>query len=903
MKTQISRHNHNAKKHYSGVYQQQGRMITDADWNTLVDITKEHIALALDDIVGKGVPRTKALKIIEDAGAIKIKPGHVYLDGVLAQLEGSPSGIGFDEQPDFPLQEGVTPGANTIIYADVWERTVVSLEDNELLDPGLHGADTCSRTQTMLQIKWCDDSFNPEDDAINNPQIGNAELEVILPDFAADVSRADPCLSEASEQPRIGDYLFRLEVHKIVLTHDGTTTTANVTLKWSSENGAEHYNLRWRDQDGAQHLDTSQLPPEFTSGNWTYEFYSSNSEKHLGNHLVDDYTPLYGVLQSDLNSIPAIDGVQADFVRRWDGYLEFSMSREPGQPWSPQSGSVTGYEKGNAIQLDSTPLPAHAWFTVDDGNASLNLVLEGLILKLKLNDHHFVSGDYWLSVVREGAAFYRDIAVDERIKRLNDGLPLGVKHHYLTLAGLDGDGSLIPDESGSEKNRQLDFPPLSNLTADRVAYDPSASQARWEDIKEASPTVLPNTVQEAIDDLVNNLESSDVAYPLPACDISQSVLNLLATIPAWPDLDADGRTTIKDILNALLCHLDARTIPYTTAATETLNDVILNKLTGGDISGNLSVNGNSSVSANLSVGGTTQSSQLRITDGVSGNPQADYVLTAEDSDGNASWKPAPGASWKLQPNGDLVTDPSLVTGNVGIGTEQPAHALHINKYLQNSFSVGIGGDSGRIWTGYQDYGPSLNFYDHDDRSTIRFRESPGTDPGNPLPEYENDPEYEALICGRRGNIGINTLNPAASLHVDGQIYATGAIFYNPVLAERQVQNNITRSSNSYAVIPGLEVTVYVPRETTADLFFSFTRLVLSGWWTGNAEFEVWTDRAGQTSIASFNGGFGSTTIENQSRTIPLLLREGTNRVMIRWREPGTGGTARLEGNQTMRISV
>ena len=135
---------------------------------------------------------------------------------------------------------GMTPGANSLIYADVWERVVVSLEDEALRDPGLHGADTCSRSQTMLQLKWCADSIDPETDGIINPQVGDAELEVVLPDFAADVSLADPCLTEAVDQPRIGDYLFRLELHRLDLTQSGSTTTATVTLKWSTENGAEH---------------------------------------------------------------------------------------------------------------------------------------------------------------------------------------------------------------------------------------------------------------------------------------------------------------------------------------------------------------------------------------------------------------------------------------------------------------------------------------------------------------------------------------------------------------------------------------------------------------------------------------------------------------------------------------
>ena len=53
---QTSRDSHDPKRRYSGVYQPQGRMITDADWNALVEPAKQrlheamrHSALELGD--------------------------------------------------------------------------------------------------------------------------------------------------------------------------------------------------------------------------------------------------------------------------------------------------------------------------------------------------------------------------------------------------------------------------------------------------------------------------------------------------------------------------------------------------------------------------------------------------------------------------------------------------------------------------------------------------------------------------------------------------------------------------------------------------------------------------------------------------------------------------------------
>ena len=90
MKTEISRDSHQPEKRYSGVYQQQGRMLTDADWNELVEILKDRLNDALKDVVGSkegsigGVPRHRTLKIREDEDGVetfKIQQGPYCLWG------------------------------------------------------------------------------------------------------------------------------------------------------------------------------------------------------------------------------------------------------------------------------------------------------------------------------------------------------------------------------------------------------------------------------------------------------------------------------------------------------------------------------------------------------------------------------------------------------------------------------------------------------------------------------------------------------------------------------------------------------------------------------------------------------------------------------------------------------
>ncbi|MDY0188045.1 MAG: DUF6519 domain-containing protein, partial [Syntrophus sp. (in: bacteria)] len=85
MKTQISRDSFQPDKRYTGIHQQQGRMITDSDWNELVAICREQLTQALVDVVGNGSPRTGAVSVTADR---KIQPGDLYVDGIRAELPG-----------------------------------------------------------------------------------------------------------------------------------------------------------------------------------------------------------------------------------------------------------------------------------------------------------------------------------------------------------------------------------------------------------------------------------------------------------------------------------------------------------------------------------------------------------------------------------------------------------------------------------------------------------------------------------------------------------------------------------------------------------------------------------------------------------------------------------------------
>jgi len=560
MKTQISRDSFDSAKRYSGVYLQQGRMIVDADLNELTDIVRARLEGALADAVGSGAPRVGALTIAKSGAAFVIQPGRVYADGVPARLDAA-GPIALTAQPDY-RNPPTLPANNFRVYADVWERPVTALEDNTLQDAGLHGADTATRSRTMLQVKWCDRALDPLNPAGPNPRRGNAQLALKLRLITAGADPCDPCAAEVAIDERIGNYLFRVEVHD-VFTDAGQT---HVVLKWSRDNGAEAY------ASGA-------YPADFDQGPWVWEFFDGDSENLLGHHFPAGQKRRRGEIRPSFLA-PASPLPNA-FVRQWDGYAEFNLNT---------GALVAGRDRGVDLSTGLADT-AHAFVRIDSGAGTIRINLELLELTLAYAGKSFVAGDYWQVAVREAI----DKSGDVVLGAAGGELPRGILHHYVALADVDGGANLVAFTDALR--RRMSFPPLTDLRAGDVGFTNSCS-----DLYGAA-----ENVQQALDALCN-IGAEDVGYTVPACGTAAapSVRSLLASLPGFPDRDGlPKRPSVKDILDYLMCDLNAARLPYdgNVQATrwndineggtppplnvqQALDNLVAN-LDGGDISANL----------------------------------------------------------------------------------------------------------------------------------------------------------------------------------------------------------------------------------------------------------------------------------------------------------------------------
>ena len=526
MKTQISRTSFQPDKAFSGLYLQQGRMITDADWNELTDIEKSRLVAALADLVASGAPRENGLRIVadpSDSTKISIQPGVLYAEGVPACLAAT-GNLAINAQPDYPIQADYS-GQNLSLYADVWERTVTALEDESLMDPALHGADTASRTRTMVQVKWCPSDgtnpINPMDAAANPPQ-GNAELSLRLALITGSADSCDPCAGQVDVDERIGNYLFRVEVH------DFNASSQILTLKWSRDNGAEACRV-------------GEMPSGFNQGPWVWEFYDDDTERLLGTHFAPNAKNLRGLLREHF-TVPTGAQEPKTYVRQWDGYLRIDL-----KTLANPTHVFTGVDRGVPLAQGAASSAGHGRVSVTDGRISINL--ERMELHLATKGKVFVAGDYWLATVRESVQVsgqYVLPPMEGLGEPVGGALPAGIRHHYLLLGKIGITKGLVGPTDASI--RQMHFPPLTDIRAADVGFTNTCTGLYG----------TAQNLQQALNALCA-IDAADIAYSLPGCkNLENTLKNHLATVL---DPDGDGKLSVQRALDSLLCQMRADHLP------------------------------------------------------------------------------------------------------------------------------------------------------------------------------------------------------------------------------------------------------------------------------------------------------------------------------------------------------
>ncbi|HEY9631520.1 MAG TPA: DUF6519 domain-containing protein [Coleofasciculaceae cyanobacterium] len=483
MKGDFSRQTFDAKKHYSAVLMQQGRVQVDADWNEQRSIDQHRIETQTQDVIGScGAPLNAAgFAITTDGKTLTIAKGRYYVDGILCENE---QDLNYRSQPDLPWTSDLAglpteekllgnPGG-WVVYLDVWQRHLTALDDPLLREVALGGADTTTRTKTIWQVKLLPIALPDSSRQLETLRRRQAELQVELQKLRENqrfeeilevqkklaaieqeiaaislpltcstplpewdrltrpssgklnvftdspTAPESPCLIPPSAgYQRLENQLYRVEIHQ----SDGAKTT----FKWSRDNGSVVTAIV---AISGQTITVQDVGLDevlgFANGQWV--------------ELIDDLKDLSGQ-SGQLVQIEQVDPAARTITIRSDMPIAaLDLSRHPQLRRWDQTGA-TATTAGVAISTS-------------------RVAIEGGI-EVEFSNGTYKPGDYWLIPARTATG---TVEWPDQANAPVPQPPLGIQHHYCRLALL-----------GSARTRlilrndcRLIFPPLTGQNAMHV---------------------------------------------------------------------------------------------------------------------------------------------------------------------------------------------------------------------------------------------------------------------------------------------------------------------------------------------------------------------------------------------------------------------------------------------------
>ena len=455
---------------YDGTLLQQGRPLTDRDWNDLVAQLNRRDQMAVLDAFGplaRSVAPPEAFKIAFDsaAGDLTVAPGRIYVDGLLAENFGigdvvwdavlgeeyGKNAVAYQHQkwlPDPPALPKT--GGPYLVYLDVWRREVTHNQDSDIAEKAL-GVDSTTRLQTVWQLKVLDSTTGVDCetglDTISAFKPSRGRLTSGTEEVPGD---DNPCLVPPSGGYKgLENQLYRVEIHS-----GGKLGAA--TFKWSRDNASVETRVVSLSADATQLVVESIGRDDvlgFKAGDWV--------------EIIDDWKELKGLpgelrrikvdgidkalrtitLESPVKPVPTPAGQTDPFPTGGDGKLQADRNTRL-RRWD-QKGKILDKDGDVYADLD---LPGSDGDILVPADGTALLLESGVVVTFSiatgLSDGEFHAGDYWAIWAR---------ATDATIDLLDEEPPRGIHHHYAKLALFTPPGTVVECKPKPEEHADCCF--------------------------------------------------------------------------------------------------------------------------------------------------------------------------------------------------------------------------------------------------------------------------------------------------------------------------------------------------------------------------------------------------------------------------------------------------------------
>ncbi|MBC7819604.1 MAG: hypothetical protein IAG10_22205, partial [Planctomycetaceae bacterium] len=255
----FSRDSFDSSKLYNRVLMQQGRPLTDADWNEQASIIADREWRLIKSLLGAnhGTFDDGFAPHVEGGTSLSFCLGSYYVDGLRCETG--------EKKPDaYPLDSLNGP---LLLFLDAWEQSVNPIMDPALLDPALGSNDTAWRSRVTWQVKLKQVKEPKPEDKGPIPVVADPNKICACPYAAVGVCKPDqrvleirrapsalpqpgsPCdLSTSDRSSSLEEAVYRIEVHRMGVPFTINSTAYPVDgamrFKWTKENGAAVYPVK-----------------------------------------------------------------------------------------------------------------------------------------------------------------------------------------------------------------------------------------------------------------------------------------------------------------------------------------------------------------------------------------------------------------------------------------------------------------------------------------------------------------------------------------------------------------------------------------------------------------------------------------------------------------------------------
>lgn len=315
------------------------------------------------------------------------------------------------QQPDLPASGLPQKDGHYLVYLDVWERLITSLEDPEIQESALGGPDTAIRTRALWQVRVLSLDSAIAAGAVTDPPLCSDFPGGWDPNAGAAPARLRAWTDPASKDPKpcalpsstgyrsLENHLYRVEVHV-----GGRVEDDEVWLKWSRDN-AIHRTRLLDVKDGSLVVSSDGRD---AAGSFRTSWVEVIDEQRILSGDPGFFVRVGDVIEEKLEIEEVLDPVTQQPAVGGDGL--------PNTAVLPTSGIVRRWEGGKPVLAKvGTPLPLENAIEVD--------VTAGATR----------TGDHWwipARTLKAAIEWPRDPATSAPVPLP----PHGTAHHYCPLA-------------------------------------------------------------------------------------------------------------------------------------------------------------------------------------------------------------------------------------------------------------------------------------------------------------------------------------------------------------------------------------------------------------------------------------------------------------------------------------